>query len=120
MKEEVKRWFDKAKDDLDKARILFENKKYDGAAFFCQQSVEKALKALSLAKNNKLKRIHDLTALAKDVSLPQNLADYCKELTMSYIYSRYPDIYEDKDLDKTSANFLKYSKEILKWIEENL
>ena len=54
MKEEVKRWWNKAKDDLEKAKILFENKKYDGTVFFCQQSVEKGLKALSLKEKNKL------------------------------------------------------------------
>ncbi|MDY6863667.1 MAG: HEPN domain-containing protein [Thermodesulfobacteriota bacterium] len=29
MREEVKRWWSKAKDDLEKAKILFDNKKYD-------------------------------------------------------------------------------------------
>ena len=60
LKEEVKRWWSKAEDDFDKAEILFKNKKYDGAVFFCQQAVEKGLKALTLKKQNKIKKIHDL------------------------------------------------------------
>lgn len=120
MKEEVKRWWKRAKDDLDKASILFRNKKYDGAAFFCQQSVEKGLKALSLKEKNKIKKIHDLVELGKYVELPQNLLDYCKELTLSYIYSRYPDIKEAKNIKSISNKFLKNTKIILKWIEEKL
>ena len=120
MKEEVKRWWNKAKDDLEKAEILFRNKKYDGSIFFCQQSVEKALKALYLKEKNKIKRIHDLNELGKDVDIPDNLLNYCKELTLSYIYSRYPDIKEEKDIDIISKDFLYYSKEILKWVEKNI
>ena len=120
MKEEVKRWWRMAKDDLDKALILFKNKKYDGTTFYCQQSVEKGLKALYLKERSKIKKIHDLVELGKDVNLPQNLLDYCKELTLAYIYSRYPDIKLEKNIRSISANFLKYAKEILKWIKERL
>ena len=120
MKEEVKKWWNKAKDDLDKAKILFKNEKYDGSSFFCQQSVEKGLKSLSLKEKNKIERIHDLVELGKDINLPQHLIQYCKELTLSYIYSRYPDIEEPKDIKSISTNFLKYAEEILKWIGERL
>jgi len=120
MKEEVKRWWSKAKDDLDKAKILFNNKKYDGTALFCQQAVEKGLKTLSLKEKNEIKRIHDLVELGKDINLPQNFLEYCKELTLSYIYSRYPDIEEEKDIKSISTDFLKYTEEILIWIQERL
>ena len=120
MKQEVKRWWKKAKDDLDKARILFENKKYDGTAFFCQQSVEKGLKALALKEKNRIKKIHDLVELGKDINLPKNLIQYCKELTLSYIYSRYPDVKEEKNIKSISNTFLKYGEEILRWIEKNI
>lgn len=120
MREEVRWWWNKAKDDLEKAEILFKNKKYDGTVFFCQQSVEKGLKTLSLKEKNKIRRIHDLTELGKDVNIPHNLLNYCKELTLSYLYSRYPDIEEEKDIKVISNDFLKYAKEILEWIEKKL
>jgi len=120
MKEEVKRWWKKAKDDLIKAKILFKNKKYDGAAFFSQQSVEKGLKALYIKDKNSIKKIHDLVELGKDAGLPQNLLDYCKELTLAYVYSRYPDIKEEKNIKHISNKFLKYAAEILKWAKRKL
>ncbi|OGI15435.1 hypothetical protein A3K63_01795 [Candidatus Micrarchaeota archaeon RBG_16_49_10] len=120
MKEEVKRWWNKAKDDLEKAKILFDNKKYDGTVFFCQQSVEKALKALLLKRKGSIRKVHDLVELGKDNSLPRNLLDYCKEITQSYTYSRYPDIDEPEDIREISKKFLKYTEEILKWTEKKL
>ncbi len=56
MKEEIKNWWDKAEDDLEKAIILYKNRKYDGTAFYCQQSIEKGLKALYIRKPINLKR----------------------------------------------------------------
>ncbi len=47
MQEEVKRWWEKAKGDLEKAEILFDHKKYDGTVFYCQQAVEKGSKQLA-------------------------------------------------------------------------
>lgn len=120
MKEEIKGWWNKAKDDFEKAKILFNNEKYDGTAFFCQQSVEKALKALTIKEKNKLKKIHDLVELGKGINLPKNFIEYCKELTLAYIYSRYPDIKEEKNIKDISNKFLSYTKEILKWIEERI
>jgi len=120
MKPEVGRWWNKAKDDLEKAKILFDNKKYDGAVFYCQQSVEKGLKSLYLKNNDKIKRVHDLFELGKDVKIPSNLLNYCKEITQGYTYSRYPDIEEPQDIDEISSSFIEYTKEILKWIEKNL
>lgn len=114
---EIKKWFEKSKDDLEKAEILFNNEKYDGAVFYCQQSVEKALKALILKKKKELKKIHDLVELGKSVDLPENLLEYCKEITQSYIYSRYPDIEDPKNIKEIASKFLKHSKEIIKWIE---
>lgn len=90
MKAEVKRWWKQARSDLAKAKILFNNRKYDGTTFYCQQAAEKALKALSLKKFNKIRKIYDLVELGKEVKLPDNLLNEAKELTQAYIYSRYP------------------------------
>ena len=73
MKEEVKRWIEKARRDLDIANYLLDGKKYEECSLFCQQSVEKALKAVLLSKTNKIIKIHDLNILALKVNLPEDL-----------------------------------------------
>ena len=120
MKEEVKKWWEQAKDDLEKARILFDSKKYDGTVFYCQQTVEKAIKALLLKEKCKIIKIHDLVKLSREINLPENLIEYCKEITQSYIYSRYPDIERPRNLETIAFNFLKYTEEILEWIKKQL
>jgi len=120
MRPEVEKWWKQALDDLEKAKILYENKKYDGAAFYCQQAVEKAFKALLLKKTKKIRKIHDLVELGSEIRLPKNLLDPIKELTMAYIYSRYPDVKQEPNLKEKVSHFLEISKEALKWVEKNL
>jgi len=114
MKEEIKRWLKKAKQDLDSAKYNFKGKKYDVSAFLCQQCAEKALKALLLKKTGRIRKIHDLVELGKNVSLSSDLLDNVKELTMAYTYARYPDVSEVKDLNKIVKKFLNVSEEVLK------
>lgn len=120
MRKEIENWWKQAKADLEKTKILFDNKHYDGAVFYCQQSIEKGLKALLLKEKKKIIKIHDLVGLGKEVNLPDNLLDYCKEITQAYIYSRYPDIEKPKNLKNIAFNYLIYTKRVLKWIEEKL
>ena len=120
MEEEINKWFNKPKDDLEKAKILFNNQKFDGAAFFCQQSIEKGLKTIILKKEKKIIKIHDLTELGKIANLPKIFIEYCKSITLAYIYSRYPDIDKPKNIREIVSNFIRYTQEILLWVEKNI
>lgn len=120
MKKEVKLWLKQAKRDLSSAKYNFKGKKYDVSAFLCQQSAEKALKALLLKKTGSIRKIHDLVELGKIAGLPSELLDSAKELTLAYIYSRYPDIQEVKNLNKIVKKFLMITEKILKWTKQQL
>ena len=50
MRKEVKEWWKQAKRDLITAENCKNSEDYYACAFFCQQSVEKGLKALYIAK----------------------------------------------------------------------
>jgi len=50
MRKEVKEWWKQSKRDLITAENCKNSKDYYAGAFFCQQSVEKGLKALYIAK----------------------------------------------------------------------
>lgn len=120
MKKEIQEWITYAKNDLDTAHYLFDGKRYKEAALFCQQAVEKALKTISLKEGQKLRKIHDLVLLAKDVELPSYFLNDLKELTGAYIYSCYPGLPVDEDIEELAKKILHTTKEVLKWSEENL
>jgi len=89
--EEVKKWFDKAKDDLKKAKDNSGIGNYDVASFLSQQGAEKALKALLLGRGHGLIKTHDLVLLARILNnIPDNILQLCKDLTPVYIETRYP------------------------------
>ncbi|MFQ6128416.1 MAG: HEPN domain-containing protein [Thermoplasmata archaeon] len=104
--------------DLETAHHLFEGKRYDAAAFFAQQSVEKGLKSLYIYRRGELRKTHDLVLLGKGLDLPQRLLDLCKELSPAYIYTRYPDVVPVEDIEKVSKELLGYAEEIVQWMRE--
>jgi HEPN domain-containing protein len=64
-------WLNRAEHDLKTSKVNLEQKIYDAAAFYCQQSVEKALKALYIKQHSELVKAHDLNFLGRKVDLPQ-------------------------------------------------
>ena len=121
MKEETEKWLEKAEEDFDTAVYMFKGKRYGYAAFWCQQAAEKAFKALQIEKTNKFDKIHDLVLLSQKVGAPQKITEFCKKLTIAYIYSRYPDAKSDKEnMKELSEKFIEDSKEIIRWTKEKI
>jgi len=117
---EVDRWVAKAEKDLAAARINFEVGLFDVASFLCQQAVEKALKAVHIKKFRKLKKIHDLVVLGREAGLPERYLGYYKELTGAYIYTRYPEVPETRNIEENSRGFLAWSEEVIEWTKKRL
>src|SRR3989344_9313943 len=121
MQKEVSRWRNLAEDDLEKARILFNNEKYDGAIFFCQQTVEKALKALwILEKKSEVPKYHDLLFFFQKLELPAKFKTACEDLTGGYIATRYPTNLHLSFTKKETESLLQQGEEILLWIKKKL
>jgi HEPN domain-containing protein len=88
----------------------------DAAAFFCQQSIEKSLKAFLLAKSRRIKRIHDLVTIhaeAMDAGLDIKLpARRLATLSKYAVEFRYPGG-SLKRLTRTTLNSaLKFAREV--------
>lgn len=120
MRSEIENWRKKALDDLETAKVNLENERYDAAAFYSQQSVEKALKALYIKKFKSLRKTHDLVLLARELKSPSEIVDLCKELSPAYTYTRYPDVTKIKDIKKVSKKLIEHAEEVLKWIKKIL
>ncbi len=120
MREEIKRWWDKAKRDFDTAKFLFAGKRYDEASLFCQQAIEKALKTLLLKKNKLIIKTHDLVKLGRLVEIEEELLNSLKNITSVYIESRYPDVSERESSQDETEEDLKLVEKVLKWVEEKI
>ncbi|MBI4147526.1 HEPN domain-containing protein [Candidatus Woesearchaeota archaeon] len=82
MSKESHNWWKLSEDDLEKAVILFNAEKYDGTIFFCQQAVEKALKALWLQeKKTEVLRYHNLIFFLQKLGLPAKFKTAREDLT---------------------------------------
>ena len=101
-------WLDSAQEDLLAAQILMSNFKcYNLAAFHCQQTLEKILKAYILFENNRLYDGHNLLWLCKQAAKLDDtffcFLDACAKMNHFYIEARYP-----------SDLFLEITKEDIK------
>jgi HEPN domain-containing protein len=120
MRKEAENWLARAEKDFTTSRYLFKGKKYEAAAFFCQQCVEKALKAVFIHQTEKIVKTHDLVYLARTIHLPLDLEEGCKELTMIYVSTRYPDVPETKLERERTRKFIKFSKEVMQWAKKQV
>lgn len=89
------KWLSRAVDDLAVARLVYAEAFYAHACFLSQQVIEKALKAVLLAKAGDYPRTHKLTDLLYactqiDAGFSQ-LRDGCVIVDQYYVPTRYPD-----------------------------
>lgn len=125
MRPEVQRWFLQSKEEFQTAKVSFDGQKWFAAAFWCQQAVEKALKALYIVKRKESSgTTHSLTFLGREVGVPQEFNYLLRDLTKEYYLSRYPDATEDVPYKfYNSEEVKKYligTEKVIKWVESQL
>lgn len=129
MKKRVQTWLDEAKWDLENARILFDNKRYNTAIFNSQQASEKAVKAL-LFSCNLNGWGHSITTLLKKYKIKKKrpintIEKEARNLDVVYFPTRSPDalpgIAPHDAYDKEDAvNSIKQAEKIFKFVENEL
>ena len=118
-------WLDHSSADLIAASILKEDDRcYDLAAFHCQQSIEKALKAYILLRSGRLVDGHNLMWLCRQAKkFHKGFHQWFEEsadLNQCYIETRYPaDIETELDY-KTVQNFYTMAKDMYTFIFEQV
>ena len=124
MRREIENWWKQAEIDLKTAENSFKNKDYYASVFWCQQSVEKGLKAVILSKSKEKIMGHSLIYLGKTAGIPKDYISKLKKLSPQYFLSRYPDASEDipyELYDEDISNlFLEIAKEVLSWIKNQI
>jgi len=121
---EADRWLSDARWDLETAKILHENKRFNAACFYAHQSAEKAVKAL-LYSVNEAPWGHSIRILLERYfervgGGDESLLEKARELDRHYIPSRYPNVHpagaahEAYD-EATSINAIRCSEAILSY-----
>lgn len=121
---DVQVWLDFAAYDLKSAKWQYKGKIYTSSCYACQQTAEKALKALILSFGKVTPKVHSLDRLittlkhlGTDISSIEKAA---KELDKYYISTRYPGqyggpegLYDEKDAQSAisaAENILQFVK----------
>lgn len=125
MRTEIINWWKQAEYDLVTAKVLLDGKRLDAASFYCQQCIEKALKAYALLKKRESPGpIHSLIKLAKFVELPKRFYRFLKSLSPEYYISRYPDASEDIPFTIYTKveveEYLAGTKEVMGWLSTQM
>ncbi len=125
LRNEVLRWYSEALWDLDTARILYRERRYNAAAFYSHQAAEKAVKALLYSVNEApwghsirelLRRFYERTGIKPN----EEIMSLARELDIHYIPSRYPNAYpsgtphEAYD-ERIAGNALRAAEKIIEY-----
>ena len=93
MREEVRRLWLQALEDLETAKVMLETRRYYASAFFSHQAAEKALKAIFIHLKREISpNTHNLLELLEHLNIDdEEVVDAAMELNPEYVVSRYPD-----------------------------
>ena len=93
MREEVRRLWLQALEDLRTSEVLLRTGRYYASVFFAEQAAEKVLEALYIHLKRELPpRTHNLVELLKALGIDrEDLVDAAMDLTPEYVVTRYPD-----------------------------
>ncbi|MEK6923918.1 MAG: HEPN domain-containing protein [Candidatus Micrarchaeota archaeon] len=111
---DVAEWLTKAGEDLEAATVLYEKAIFGLAAFHCQQTVEKALKAVYASRFDEVRRTHELVFLSGKVSLPPELLQSCERLNAFFLNPRYPGFREEVSHDDAKLA-LEDARKVFGW-----
>ena len=125
MRPEALAWWEEAEVELEAAGDLLAAKRFHLCAFFCQQSVEKALKALWIERFKELApKTHDLTQMGERLGVPAGLARALRELNPLFVTTRYPDAANGAPSrmfdEEIARKRLRDAEEVMTWCRSEL
>jgi HEPN domain-containing protein len=120
-------WIERAEYDLETAKAMQQTGRYLYVGFMCQQTVEKALKAVIAKKGIFPPKIHDLMRLAEFSNLSNSLnaeqGALLDELSPFNIEARYLS-HKDKIAknlnEKNCKAYISKTEDFLQWIKQKL
>lgn len=126
MVEQLEYWRKLAEEDIGTAEYLLAGGRYLFVLFFCQQAIEKTLKALVNLKTKDFPpRVHNLMVLAEKAELECDEVQgrFLSDLNTYYIQSRYPEEISalgSKVNNAMAVELLAQTKVMLAWLQSLL
>jgi HEPN domain-containing protein len=125
-----KDWYDQGKRDYERALIDVQYRYYEWACFTLQQSAEKVIRALGLARGLTLWG-HSLTEMLKwieqetGIEVPAAILDQARRLDLYYIPPRYPNSFAsgkpaDYFTEAQAREALDAADQIIRFCERHL
>jgi len=123
--QKFEKWMAIAEREIQAAESAGQAGFYAEACFWCQQSIEKALKGLISAKGKEFTKTHSLIGLAKQAEVINELRDLISDLDTDYAATRYvvvndledEDLYDKKRFEERFQAAIKALELIRKWIK---
>lgn len=112
-------WFRKSRRYLRVANANLDAGFADVAAFYAQQAAEFALKALQIHRTGHFDRIHDLTRLSRDLSVPPRILKLAALVTPAYVAARYPDA-GGKITRRLAESMIEGARRIVRWVRRQM
>lgn len=120
MREEIRNWWEQSKRDMITAENSFKSKDYYASVFWCQQALEKGLKAYIMLSNKlstKELTFHSLIKLARMIKAPNKFYLFLRSISPEYYISRYPDASEETPYklytEEDTKSILENSKDVM-------
>ena len=125
LRPETRLWWEQAKRDFRVAKRTHASRDYDVAVFYCEQAVQKALKAVILHRTAQPPpRIHNLVTLGKMVGVAEPMSEFLATLAPQYMRTGYPDAAGDVTTalfdGKISLSFLRGTEKVMTWCRNRL
>lgn len=121
-----KEWVKYSDQDLDRAERMMADGDSTAVFFFCQQTLEKRIKALIAAQTcGTPPRIHDLPVLARVARLEpgERRLNLLTGLSERYVSHRYPGMggdFTEEELRELAEEYLAATREAVEWLDHLL
>ena len=123
----VAHWVERAKYDLETAKVMLETERYLYVGYMFQQAVEKILKAMIAQQNKETLPVHNLNRLGDVAGIRHHLNseqfNFLAELTPYCIEARYGDYKESLSeiIDETRAREIyQKTQGIFEWLYQKI
>jgi len=121
-REDFENWYQQGLSDFNNAKKMYEIQIYDAATFYCEQSIQKLLKALWIKiKRSYPPKTHNIVKLGKQLNAPPNIISNLQKIAPYYYISRYPDAANgipSEIINKSMAHDIINSAEVvINWIK---